>query len=311
MRQNEPFLVWLGHRPIFFFIVILGMNLGISVAFTSGSVSLFADQIAEWLKRFLFGSVLVVSFVLALLTMILRGLGVVDRLNDERAALVSNAAISLIMTLIILILLVASPISNTPEDMFIPSSDVRLSAVETRVEEIGTALARLDEQLKRAGLTDGQIGDLSRFYIDNGQITLDDLVTLGLNQVQMEQIRNLLAAEGFLKEEDLYTIQTREAQNATIEAEYNTCYVEPLSGYPRVNVRRTPNVDNSNWMDYLPEGMKLRVIGHNGGVINQDLWWLVELPNRDQNDRFGWIASDVVQEINPAICVTLEKYPSE
>ena len=90
-----------------------------------------------------------------------------------------------------------------------------------------------------------------------------------------------------------------------------TCYVQPI--YRAVYVRFTPKEpeegEENNYHSVLSQREIVRVIGHNGGNINNTRWWLLELPNEQEDSRkHGWVWSGVVKEINLSACDNLPQY---
>ncbi|MCA9959303.1 MAG: SH3 domain-containing protein [Anaerolineales bacterium] len=290
----------LSTNPILFFLLALALSLGAAIPFaaTLQGLSTHTRIIA-----------IIAAITTSITMMILRTK--INWQSDEKTLLLINAFATLGLTFAASVgIEFLSPESQNP----LPDIADRVNVMETRIANIESRLEIMEGKLEAAGLTEEQRQDIGNIILDSGEITLDDLSRLGLNQTQMEQVRAILSEAGFLTEGDISNLLTAEANKATAAAVGTaaaTCYIKPLDGYPRINIRRTPRQETGNEIGLLSQGEQLPVIGHNGGTINNDLWWLVKLPNRDENNQYGWIFSGVVHEINPSACVELDQYPTE
>jgi hypothetical protein len=164
-------------------------------------------------------------------------------------------------------------------------------------DALRTSFAELD-------LNETQIARLEEILVQRGYATQTDLAGMALTDVQRQQVQALLVESGFVTEQDV--IRIIEEENSQRLA--GTCFLAPLPTYSSVAVRRSPMVEEGNLLRGLYPGEQLEVIGHNGGVIDNGRWWLVQYGNED-SPTFGWVASSVVAEINPGICSQLTRYP--
>lgn len=170
------------------------------------------------------------------------------------------------------------------------------------------------EQFESAGLTTQQATQIQKILDAKGYITLSELETLDLSPVQQSAVKKLLDDLGYVTADDAEKISESIAKTQialvatqTAVAKITRCYITPESWYANVAIRLSPS-DKSDYVGSFAQGQNLYVIGHNGGRINQDRWWLVEVGN-EPNKKYGWVASWVVTEINEMECVKVEKAP--
>lgn len=164
-------------------------------------------------------------------------------------------------------------------------------------EALRTSFAELD-------LNETQIARLEAILVQKGYATQTDLANMALTAVQRQQVQALLIDSGFVTEQDVLRIIEEENTRRLT----STCFLTPLPAYSSVAVRQSPNVEEGNLVRGLYPGEQIEVIGHNGGVIGSGRWWLVKYGS-EESPTFGWVASSVVDEINPEICGQLTQYP--
>lgn len=167
------------------------------------------------------------------------------------------------------------------------------------------------EQFEDAGLNPNQVAQLQKYLDAQGYVTLRNLDNINLTTNQKIAVNKVMNELGYITEEDSkYIAQTQIALvvTQTAVARLSSCFITPEFGTSTVAVRQSPS-DKSDYVGAFSEGQKLHVIGHNGGRMNQDRWWLVEFSNEGNDNQYGWVASWVVQEINESECIRVEKTP--
>lgn len=160
---------------------------------------------------------------------------------------------------------------------------------------------RLQEILSTTGLSPAQVQQVRVMIDAQSAVSRDDLNNLGLTDTQRNQVWSILQANGYTTKEDVVKIVRTEAVSMVTQtaiAIAAACQVTPEIG--AVNVRRYPKPDGE-LIGALALGEEIHVIGSNGGRINQDLWWQVEL-NHGSKSVIGWVASWVVKEIHETEC---------
>lgn len=179
--------------------------------------------------------------------------------------------------------------------------------------EFRTEIESLRQELSQAGLSERQIQEVEGLLTKSGVITEGDLQQLLLNEGQIQQVLDVLAKGGYVTRSEVLAIleahSTAQAQAAIVAATATAmaaCYVEPAPGYSSINVRSSPQVLDDNRLRFLLAGERLPVVGHNGKTVNVDRWWLVEFDLYGNVVR-GWVASDVVTEINEPACMSLQQ----
>ena len=168
------------------------------------------------------------------------------------------------------------------------------------------------EQFANAGLTAQQATEVQQILNSKGYISLSDLDTLNLSPLQKTSVKRILDDLGYVTVDDVEIISKNIAQTQiaivatqTAIAKITQCYITPESGFANVAIRLSPS-DKSDYGGAFSQGQKLYVVGHNGGRVNQDRWWLVEIGDKSDK-KYGWVASWVVTEINESECVKVEK----
>lgn len=225
---------------------------------------------------------------------------------------------SLIAVTILGIYLLSSVANSIhPPNEIVLTLDPTMQFIQKR-NEVATLTAPL-------GLNDNQREDVETLLTDQGYITQDDLKDLGLTETQIEAIGGILREWGYMTQDDALSLfqqestaaaametatasavfATARALAATATAQAPECYITPVGGLSDVRVRNSPsNSGENNKIGFLYAGHRLRVVAHNGGEFNNDLWWVVEFPlNGELVD--GWILSSVVEEINLNTCINL------
>ena len=239
----------------------------------------------EWISKIILPATLVMGFFAAVVS---------SKRNQGTATTIETIAKDGVVTIVgaaILIVLYAISIIVSPN----------VYATET---EIATMLAE-------TGLNPVQVYQIEQILLRQGYITLDDIKTIGLNPQQIRDMEDLLNEQGYVKNEQV--VEIVKTQNAlvatqTAVAKETTCFVEPELNYNTVAIRQSPSPDAS-YVGCLVQGENLHVIGHNGGRVNQDRWWLVEVKHGDSVTVYGWVASWVVKEINELECVKVTQSP--
>lgn len=164
----------------------------------------------------------------------------------------------------------------------------------------------ITEILERAQLNDNQVKQVHKILEDGKYITQQDIQTIGLNDEQIKQIKEF----GFVDKDDVVDISRTEiaayvtmmASEVTPEA--SNCFIEGYTRFSTVTIRKRPTITSSA-VGYVMPGDRYHVIGHDGGEINIDRWWLIEL--QKVNDvKYGWVSSPYVKEINPGDCMQLQ-----
>lgn len=168
------------------------------------------------------------------------------------------------------------------------------------------SMDELGKRLAEANLNDIQVGQVKEIISKQGYVTSQDLEAVGLNSTQIQEIQGILEEAGYVKEEDVVRIfQTQSAVVATQTAEAKTmsCLIEAKG---QVAVRKFPESDVI--IGYIFEGEQISVIGHDGGEVNYDKWWQIEIQHGN-GAVYGWVASWVVNEINESECAKLQQMP--
>jgi len=299
----------LAQHRVRFFIVTFGLSLGASVAFTSALSDILPIDGLLYTGGLL--PVVVVMAVSLLITMFMFALRAHLSWPDEGMMLLVSAAASGILTF----LFVVASLFFQGERVNLASSTVDdIDMLDARMSVLEDKMGAVESDLARMGLSIAQIQQLESTYVKNEQLTVADLTQLGLNQTQMAQVESLLESEGFLTKNDLSIEATVIAMESAVNAqatEEATCYIQPIN-YD-VNVRKTPELPeddgDDNFLTSLLTREKVRVIGHNGGDINADRWWLIELSTQVEGKKMqGWVASNVVKEINMDACDRMPQY---
>lgn len=170
------------------------------------------------------------------------------------------------------------------------------------------------EQFENAGLTAQQATQVQQILNSKGFISLSDLDTLNLTPIQQGSVKRILDDLGYATVDDVKIISQDIAQTQiaivatqTAIAKITQCYVTPEDGFANVAIRISPS-DKSDYVGAFSQDQKLYVVGHNGGRVNQDRWWLVEIGDKSDK-KYGWVASWVVTETNESECLKIEKSP--
>jgi hypothetical protein len=167
------------------------------------------------------------------------------------------------------------------------------------------------DQFETAGLTPTQLAQIQQFVTEKGYVSLSDLDHLNLTSEQKTVVTQLIVDLGFTTREDAAHIAQTEiaiVATQTAVARLSTCYITPELGLSTVAVRKAPSV-NEAFLGAFSQGQRLHVIGHSGGRMNQDRWWLVEFAGNESDNRYGWVSSAVVTEIDEEACIKVEKAP--
>jgi len=167
------------------------------------------------------------------------------------------------------------------------------------------------EQFEAAGLTPNQVAQIQTYLNNQGYVTTQDLENINLTNEQKVAVSNILSELGYVTQEDVVAIaqtQISLVATQTAIAKLTTCYITPEVGVGQVAIRNSPS-DKSEFVGAFGEGQRLYVVGHNGGRVNQDRWWLVEITRDDIHKTYGWVASWVVTELNEVDCMRIEVTP--
>ena len=164
-----------------------------------------------------------------------------------------------------------------------------------------------------AKLNNVQVQEIQQLLDARGYITLNDLDTIGLTYSQKQTVKNLLDELGYVTKDDveiiaqnIYLTQVALGATQTAIEKATSCYVTPEETYSTVYVRESDS-ESSAPLGAISGEQKLFVTAHNGGRINQDMWWLVEFGDDENGQVYGWIASSAVKEINEDECYKVEK----
>lgn len=167
------------------------------------------------------------------------------------------------------------------------------------------------EDAEKMGLNPNQVAQVQSYLDEQGYITLRDLENINLTPEQKIAVNRVMSELGYVTEEDTkYIAQTQIALvvTQTAVAKLSSCYITPESTMSTVAVRKSPT-DKSDYAGAISQGQTLYVVGHNGGRMNQDRWWLVEFGDNENEKLYGWVASWVVVEMNELECIKVEKTP--
>lgn len=171
------------------------------------------------------------------------------------------------------------------------------------------------DEFAKAGLNESQILQIQEILKSQGYVSINDLNSINLTVEQKIAINKMLHDLGYVTQGDVEEISKNTAQTQialvstqTATAKLTSCYITPEDGTGTVAVRILASY-KSDYLGAISEGQKLHVIGHNGGRMNQDRWWLVEFGDNDNNKQYGWVASWVVKEINESECIKIERAP--
>jgi hypothetical protein len=169
--------------------------------------------------------------------------------------------------------------------------------------------------LNTIGLNDNQLNIVEKAILSKGFITIEEVNKLGLNEIQKTDLLNTLKNYNYVTDKQVVniiatqdTIKATESAIATQEAKISTCFIETEADFHNVAIRDQPSVTIGKSISYLVEGEKLKAVGHNGGKININRWWLVEFGKGDEQD-YGWVSSYYVNEINEISCLQLPQTP--
>ncbi len=282
-----------------FFVMTMGISLGVTLTLAVGLKELLPIRGA-----FYAWAAVTIAVIVTIIVFLLRLF--IDWLN-EGGALILSALASLIFTAFAFVgyYIVEPLFTDPPTTPDITELEERITVLENKIDAI-------EDDLIGFGLTIQQIRNLQEMYVSTGYLDVNDVAQLGLNQTQLEQVRALIISEG-LTIPDASIVATEQAIMVTEQAimaqatEAATCYARPT--YRAVNVRITPEERDDNFLTFLLQREQVRVIGHSGGTINTTRWWYIELPNETEEDRKkGWVASNMVEEINLTACNTLPQY---
>ncbi len=170
------------------------------------------------------------------------------------------------------------------------------------------------EQFEVAGLNTNQIAQLQKLLDQQGYISLNNLEDINLSDEQRMKVFGLLNEMGFTTQQDVEIISKSISQTEiafvvtqTAIAKVTSCNITPEYGLGLVSIRKSNSVE-SEYLGSLAQGQTLFVVGHDGGTVNQDRWWLIEQTIGGEIS-YGWVASWVVREINEVECMRVEQAP--
>jgi DNA-binding transcriptional ArsR family regulator len=314
--QQEGISGRLPSNPLAFFVVVLGFWAFASIEIMSRLEGLMPAQ-SEWVQPYLLPLAAVLAFLFALFTTILQRWGGSSVDRNSLTWWTSIVLGLLVPTTVILFAFFGSP-RNQPSTPALAPEATRIAVLETRVGNIEEALSNISEQLGALGLTQEQKDSVLDKLRVTGYVTIEDLSQVGLNANMTNQVRSLLESYGFLSQEELEQSLTRvalEAIAADVLTRQATCFVEPAEGYGNVNIRSYPPEGDpaltNNIIGFLGKLDQFEVVGHNGGTVNVDRWWVVVIPNAATGEeRLGWISSSVVTEITEGACLNLPEFPT-
>jgi hypothetical protein len=313
--QQEGILVKLPSNPVLFFFFVLSGWIIAGLESMSWLESLMPAP-SEWVKPYLLPLVVALAFLFALFTTILRWLG--GSVDRNSLAWGTSIVLGLVLPITVIVLGYLGSRSS-PTSTPVPAPEAtRIAVLETRVGDIEEALSSISEQLGVLGLTPEQEDSVLEKLRVTGYVTIEDLSQMGLNANMTDQVKSLLESYGFLSREELEQSLTRvalEAIAADVLTRQATCFVEPAEGYGNINVRSYPPKGDpaltDNVIGHLGKLDQFKVVGHNGGTVNVDRWWVVVIPNAATGEeRLGWISSSVVNEITEAACLNLPEFPT-
>lgn len=270
-------------NPIINFLIFWSANVAVYISVFGGLMDVLPPRLA-WVSNIAFPACVICGFISSAIAIY----NTKDKLPSVEA-IVKTAVITLVGMLALVSLYTAS-------FAFSPTKYVTL------------------DQFENAGLTTQQATQIQQILDAKGYIALSDLGTLELSPSQQISVKKLLDNMGYATIDDVKTISLNAAQTQialvatqTAIAKLTQCYITPEIGFANVAIRLSPS-DKSDYVGAFSQGQKLYVIGHNGGRINQDRWWLVKIGD-DSDKQFGWVASWVVTEINEMECIKVEKAP--
>lgn len=283
MKSITEVLTKTMESPVVNFLLFWAANVAVYISVFGGLMDVLPPRL-DWLTNVAFPACVVGGFISSAIA--------IRRTKDilpSIEAVVKSAIITLLGMLVLVTLYTAS-------FAFSPTRYVTL------------------EQFESAGLTAQQATQIQKILDAKGYISLSELETLNLSPVQQSAVKRLLDDLGYATVDDVEKISANIAKTQialvatqTAVAKFTQCYITPENGYANVAIRLSPS-EKSDYVGAFAQGQNLYVIGHNGGRVNQDRWWLVEIGN-EPTKKYGWVASWVVTEINESECLKVEKAP--
>lgn len=291
----------LGQSPLFQFLFAWGASFVALIA----TFSVLSDFVPPLIKR-IFEYAIPISIILSLLAV---AFGNITRAPRRNTAIFSLMLVALIA--VVSLVTMAMPDLVFREDF---------ETIQSDLERLQSTVERLQD----FQLSPSELEQLRVVLIEQGFVTSSDLDRIFGDARLQQEVLEILHENDFVTTKELESYTTSEEVIAIVQAEAtraaaasvvatetataSTCFVEPLSQYSSVWIRKTPAISDENKLRALYAGEQMIAVGHNGRTVNVDRWWLVKYWNGEE-ETYGWIASDVVREVTETSCSIVEQIP--